>query len=467
MYLWNDYEGKILAGFPLHRLLRTEGRSGFFLTDTPEGRPAVIRLTESLNDDERMAARYRGVQNIGEPGLLSILSWGSAELDGTPLFYLLLEPSSESLADILRDRPLSAEETDEVAGVVLRALEALHGAGFVHGLVEPDSVLAAGDQIKLRSDCAQPAPQGEEPGAAEAARRADALAYVGLLHRALTQSALVDESDALRLPEPYASIVRHTLRGHWGLSEIGAELTRTHRLRAPMVPPAPASAAAPAPALEEPVRAEPVAEAIPAASPVASAPAPAQASLPLGAPSLDEAEAHPPLTTRRGTLLDEDPAATPLARKPGVWIAVAAVALLLVLALLHTRSGNKPAPVTQAVTAPPSAPAPAPSAPVPVPRAEAHPAAAPAAAASAPSPGGEVWRVVAYTYNREGEAQSKARAIASKHPELHPEVFSPRGHAPFLVTLGGGMTRPHAEAVRARARHDGLARDVYVQNYSH
>ncbi len=51
MYLWTEYEGNTLAGYPLGRLVRSEGRNAFFLTTTPEGKPAVVRLTEAHFDE--------------------------------------------------------------------------------------------------------------------------------------------------------------------------------------------------------------------------------------------------------------------------------------------------------------------------------------------------------------------------------------------------------------------------------
>ena len=76
------------------------------------------------------------------------------------------------------------------------------------------------------------------------------------------------------------------------------------------------------------------------------------------------------------------------------------------------------------------------------------------------------WRVVAFTYNKEDQAQQKAQAIQKQHPSMNAEVFSPTGHAPYLVTVGGPMARDQAEAFRNKARSEGLPRDTYMQNYS-
>ncbi len=164
-----------------------------------------------------------------------------------------------------------------------------------------------------------------------------------------------------------------------------------------------------------------------------------------------------------------------------VWAGVASgLAVVLLLVWHFAGSGaNPPAPSSVANAAATPTAVTAPAAPPPAaitaskPRAAVvSPAAVPLAA---PKPAlhpahallhGEIWRVVAYTYNVESQARSKAAAIGKQHPDLHPEVFSPTGHAPYLVTLGGPLTQQEAAALRQTARSQGLARDVYTQNYS-
>ena len=75
------------------------------------------------------------------------------------------------------------------------------------------------------------------------------------------------------------------------------------------------------------------------------------------------------------------------------------------------------------------------------------------------------WRVVAFTYNHADQAKAKAARVAGQHPELRPEVFTPSGGAPYLVTIGGAMGRSDAYALAQKARGEGLAHDVYAQNY--
>ncbi len=268
MHLWNDYEGATLAGqWTLGRLLRTEGRSALFSTTKPDGAPAVLRLTEALNDQTALQARYRAMKAAGDEFLVKVEGFGDAEWDGAPLSYAVLEPTQESLADILANRRLDAGELQEVATVVAGGLLALHRQGLVHGLVEPESVLAAGDKIKLRSDCARPAPATPEDAQLEGAltEKTDAWGLADIIHRSLTQAPLQGEADALALPEPYAAIVRQTARGAWGVGEIEAELKRSNR-----------TAAAPAAPAAKP--AVPVEPAGPTSVPVAAANAPGSTS---------------------------------------------------------------------------------------------------------------------------------------------------------------------------------------------
>jgi hypothetical protein len=73
---------------------------------------------------------------------------------------------------------------------------------------------------------------------------------------------------------------------------------------------------------------------------------------------------------------------------------------------------------------------------------------------------------VIYTYDAAADAQMRAQAINGKHPDLKAEVFSPNGNAgPYLVAIGGQMSRNDAVTLRQRALRLGLPRDTYVQNY--
>jgi hypothetical protein len=181
------------------------------------------------------------------------------------------------------------------------------------------------------------------------------------------------------------------------------------------------------------------------------------------------APASPPLAHRERIRVpvEENPA------RKRMWMAIAPAAAVVLIAL-GWHFAHKPAaptdasrPVTtisqvgQPTGAPPAAQASAP------------------AIETAPSPrtdnarnqlsgaGDEAhrWHVVAFTYNHQDQAQHKADQLAQRNASLRPEVFSPSGHAPYLVTLGGPMTRDEAAQFKAKAAGAGIPRDTYIQNY--
>jgi hypothetical protein len=116
----------------------------------------------------------------------------------------------------------------------------------------------------------------------------------------------------------------------------------------------------------------------------------------------------------------------------------------------------------------PKAPTPQPAASLPAP----SPAVAQPTPVEAPAPpkssNGEYWRVIVYTYAGAPAAEKKARSIHAKWPAAEAEVFAPNGSGrpPYLVVLGGRMTRDEAVRLLKVARGKGMPRDIYIQNYT-
>ena len=430
MQLWNDYEGRTIADiFPLNKLIAPEGRSAFFSTTNGTGTPAVIRLIEAHFDEAEILDRWRQVSEIKQPNLVTLKKCGQTVVDGTPLVYALLENTDANLAEVLSERPLSLEETNQVANSLVAALQALHSRNLIHEHIEPANILAVGEVIKLRSDCIREAPEGKE-GLDLKARDVHNLATI--LIQSLTQQSTL--ASATVLPAPYNQIIPNGLSGAWGLSQIEAALSSRTTNPKPVAS-APA-AVAPTP---EPVVSQPVTPPNP--------------------------EPAPPVPLVRDRIVR--PVEPAPSRHTGLWIASAIGALLLLLLGWHflhatasSTSKDAAQPIPTLATAgrvdatpaapPPTAPATVPS-PAPVPT----------------SDGRNQWRVVAYTYNHQDQAQQKVGVIAQQHPDLGPEVFTPNGHAPFLVTIGGPMSRNKANAFKKKAHAEGLPRDIYTQNYSH
>jgi hypothetical protein len=77
------------------------------------------------------------------------------------------------------------------------------------------------------------------------------------------------------------------------------------------------------------------------------------------------------------------------------------------------------------------------------------------------------WRVVVFTFAHKDDAARQAQALNAKHPGFDPQVFSPDAKGPYLIVLGGPMTRDEASRVRQKARSIGFPHDAYIQNFSH
>ena len=486
MELWTDYEGRTIDGaYPLTKLLRPEGRSAFFSTSNGTGVPTVIRLIESHFDDEEILARWRGIAALNQANLVQMKKYGQVTLDGTSLVYAVMEPVEANLGEIVCQRRLTVVETKQVAASLLSALEALHANGFVHEHVEPANVLAVGEMIKLRSDCVRQAPEGEE-GRKLKSRDVRDLAVV-LLQSLTQQRTLEAAARDLPLAAPFDEIVRKAMTGEWGLAQVSKALGPVPvETRAPAGGSASAagsaSAVMPAPGATPKV---PVGASAAAAAALSSAASASSASTAQGvvasrsvAGATRDASASPSSSAaspgvaanRRRVAVENEPAG--LGRGAGLRAIIgllAAAILFLGWHFLHGRSASQG-------TAPPPIATPAPilengaaasagmtSPPVEVNHAESAGSDAAAAAATGPATG--QWRVIAFTYNHEDQAREKAAALAKAHSSLRFNVFTPTGRAPYLVTVGGAMSREQAFALSGKAKREGLPRDVYAQNY--
>ncbi len=448
MELWTDYEGKTIDGaFPLNKLVAPEGRSAFFSTANGNGDPTLIRLIESHFDADEILARWHGVQALGHPNLLRLERYNQVAMDGTDVIYAVMEPVDANLAAVVSGQRLTVQETMQLAASLLWALDVLHTHGFVHEHVEPANIFAVGDVVKLRSDCIREAPEGEE---GVAAKKRDIHDLGVVLLQALTQkTTLADAAGDLPLPSPFDHVVRRSMSGEWGLAEIQTAL------QTPKRPPIPAPVAPPAVAHVPVNRTTESSARTISSSESRESDTGASANAAQWDAFHDQAdEDTDKVTFRTGSIV--------------ALCAVIALGLWLGWHFARSGSGNG-ATVQQQSTNSASTTAPAPQAIPPQaavkPNASAGSSAAPAQK-SLTSASRADWRVVAYTYNHQEQAQAKSAAIAAKNPDLHPDVFSPSGQAPWLVTVGGVMSREDALAFAQKARKAGLPGDTYAQNYT-
>jgi hypothetical protein len=493
MQLWTDYEGVTIDGvFPLRKLLMPEGRSAFFSTAGANGEPTVVRLIECHFDEQEILARWRCVEALSHPNFLKFERFGQTELDGRPVVYAVFEKVDANLAEVLDRGILTVEDAAQLASSLVAALDVLHIHGFIHEHIQPSNIFAVSSVVKLRSDCIREAPEGEE---GRAAKQRDVHDLATVLLQALTQRSSVEGIPDSALPPPFGQIIRNGLDSTWELKNIQAALTRHFGSNQPATPKS--VAAAPATTAAD---AAVAGQKAPSAAAKPSTRPDEQISLPLDRNPQDRnapyARAATPKDTwdrkdtrdrkdtwnRKDTWDGKDRGGD----APGFslrsrWIGVGIGALLLLLctwALTHAWSGHRHAAAPAAAVSQPAVLQPAVSQPTPQSATQSpkqivtspapQPVAADVPGVNLPASAGPRadWRVIAYTYNRRPDAEKKVSDLAHTHPELQPVVFTPSGHAPYLVSIGGVMDRDAAHALARRSRSLELPHDMYAQNYS-
>jgi hypothetical protein len=440
MELWTEYEGRTIDGaFPLKKLLLPEGRSAFFSTSNGNGDPTVIRLIASHFDEDEILARWRGVDALHHHNILKLEKYGQLILDDTTVVYAVMEPVDANLAEVIANQRLSLDDARDLAASLASAIAVLHANGFVHEHIEPANIFAVGEVVKLRGDCIRETPEG---AAALEAQRHDVHDIGVVLLQALTQEqTLPAVGSRIALPAPFDRIVPNAMNGTWSLAEIQAALG---------VPrPATIRPAAPIPVVSVP-QPSPTRQAANPPAAIKNAPEPAPESDP---PLSRNGNFTPPTARPRPQPAEGLPRTSP--RTLGIGAAVVVAILLTWLALHFSHSST----ATQVLSAKPAL--------TPV-AASVSPARKTTTPASnqVSTPTGAQWRVIAFTYNRQDQAQKKASTIAHNHPDLHPEVFTPSGRAPYLVAIGGPMSRDQAYAIVHRSSHWNLPEDTYAQNYT-
>jgi TonB family protein len=244
---WTEWQGMVVDGtFYLDRYLGGTGRSAVYFTDWGEdNKPAAIKLIAADADAESQLSRWKLASELKHPNLLRIYQAGRCELDGLRLLYIVMEYADENLAEILRERPLSVDETREMTSGVLEALAALHHKGLVHGQLKPSNIVAVGDQLKVSTDSiaragsrtvCQSANQAPETAAEPLSPSADIWSLGVTLVEALTQqrpeSIRADGEPELPavLPAPFGKIVQHCLladpQRRWTVAGIRAQLSQ-------------------------------------------------------------------------------------------------------------------------------------------------------------------------------------------------------------------------------------------------
>jgi len=247
---WKHWEGRTVDRFLLQRYLGGSDHSSVFLTARagPEPQPAAIKLIQASTANwESQVSWWRQIEQYRHPHLIRLFENGRCQLDGNELFYCVMEFAEENLAEILRERPLTPIETQDMLRPILDALAYIHRRGFVHGHIKPSNVLAVGDQVKLSVDRACPAGESGRVlglpgiyGSTEVATgecfspALDVLSLGSMLVEALTQQSpqwKEERGDPVlpkTLPAPFVEIARNCLRrdpkDRWTVAQIMARL---------------------------------------------------------------------------------------------------------------------------------------------------------------------------------------------------------------------------------------------------
>jgi hypothetical protein len=381
---WNDLEGISLAGrYWLKQCLSTDADGAWFLARCGDGE-AAVRLLPAGPDAAEQLDLWRTAAAFDHPNIVRLLDAGQAGLEGLDVLYAVCEYPDDFLLSALAERPLSTAEAAGVLDACSNALAFLHERGLTHGAVAAEHIMAVGDRIKLPADTIR----------RDGSPADDLWALGATVTEVLTRERPAPGAAIPWLPEPFGTVVRHTMTNdpaeRWTAAEVQAHLH----------PPVAAAAPEPQPAI---------------------APPPALVAV------------MPESSLRK-------------------WLPLAglvAAAGLGALLLPH----SKP-PLAKPVQTAPAPPTPHVEAPAPAQNAAVRQADA-------------IWRVVAFEYSRRAAAEHKARSLNQKRPALHAEVFAPRGNrAPYLVALGGFMTRSEAERLKKQARAAGMPRDTFVRNYT-
>ncbi len=445
-HLRERWEGVSLCGkYRLERWLGAGEGAAFFQTSlAPDGRRAVVKLIpEAAVDGAEPLNLWHRIRQLRHPNLVELLDCGRADLEGEIAFYALFESPDDTLSSALSRSPLSREEAREVLESVIAALRYLHAQGLAAGALDPDHIVAVGEQVKLSTGALREAENSS-------VYREDVRLLGELWQRALMPASAKSAEIAAHAADP-------NLEARWSLAEISAALAEGYEAEPVPAAPAPAllvEAESPvsAPVVSEAAVSEPAISETPISETRAEAPpAPAAPVIPV-----------PPRNDRRAS----EPAASSGFPK---WILVAAACVLFVILNLHWLHTAK-APAQSRVTSvsPPRETV------APEPRQVMAPAArqiAPPAfqtgARSSSSDDQKIWRVIAFTYHSREEAVKKAQQLNDYHPGIDAAVFRPKEKGRYyLVSLGGRMSREEAERLRRTARGRGLPRDLYVQNYT-
>ncbi|MBF8188096.1 protein kinase [Nonomuraea sp. K274] len=115
--------------------------------DTVLGRAVAVKvLTPALTDNPSFTRRFqneaRAMATLGHPGVVDVYDYGTSEVDGRQVSFLVMEyVQGESLDRLLRRGPLGPALTMRLVAETADALAAAHAQGIVHRDVKPANLM--------------------------------------------------------------------------------------------------------------------------------------------------------------------------------------------------------------------------------------------------------------------------------------------------------------------------------------
>lgn len=236
-----QWQGQVVDGrYPLDQYLGGSDSQAVFLTRMPgnSGRAAIKLVRASACDPEAQLATWHRVAKLSHPHLIRIFDCGRCWLAGHDLVFVITEFAEENLGQVFPLRALSTAETESMLRPIVDALAYLHAQGLVHGHIRPSNVMAINEQVKLSSDGIQAsgsplrvmeesAYDAPELAVRRLAPASDIWSVGKLVTEALTQT-MASRTEHVRLPQPFADIVKHCLVKEpalrWTIREVSDKL---------------------------------------------------------------------------------------------------------------------------------------------------------------------------------------------------------------------------------------------------
>ena len=216
---WSQWEGEMVSGeFRLEQFLGAGEKSAVFRTPLVSGNGAIKLVAAAGARAERLVEQWSRAAALDHPHVVRVLKVGTWSKAGNSFVYVVTEYAEESLAGVLAQRALTAEETLEMLRPAAEALAFLHDRGFAHGSLKPSNVLAVKDTLKISTDTVS---AGDTS--------ADLRAFAAIIVQALTQQPVTFLSGAEAglmesLAEPFREIARNcngdSGRPQWSATEI-------------------------------------------------------------------------------------------------------------------------------------------------------------------------------------------------------------------------------------------------------